>query len=118
MTCMRLVWPVSINDHTRPEVEGVSKRMWRIYAFAESLWEILLWRDGRTMETSTLYVEEYKTCEGTARHGSVFDSDDWQYQVLVDAGYTLVECQPPSRPYNTPDPYESPIRYNGQEVPA
>jgi hypothetical protein len=86
---VKLVWPVSINDHTRPEVEGVSKRMWRIYAYAESLWEILLWQDGRTMETSTLYVEEYKTCDDTARDGRVFDDTDWQVAVLTAAGYTL-----------------------------
>jgi len=118
MTCMKLVWPESINDHTRPEVEGVSKRMWRIFAFNESALEILLWRDGRTMETTTLYVEEYKTADSTARHGMQFDSDDWRVQVLLDAGYTVVECVPPSRPYNSPDPYDSPIQYDGQEVPA
>lgn len=94
MTCMKLVWPESINDHTRPEVEGVSKRMWRIFAFAESALEILLWRDGRTMETTTLYVEEYKTCDGTARHEMVFEDTDWQVGVLAAAGYTLEPVPP------------------------
>lgn len=118
MGCVILDWPVSINDHTRPEVEGVSKRMWRIYAFAESLLEILLWRDGRTMETTTLYVEEYKTCDGTARHGMRFPDDAWQVQVLRDAGYTLVTCPEsiPSMPYNNPNPYASPIQYDGRKV--
>ena len=89
MAQVKLVWPVSINDHTRPEVEGVSKRMWRIYAFAESLWELLLYRDGTVIETSTLYIEAYKTCDDTARDGRLFDDTDWQVPVLIAAGYTL-----------------------------
>lgn len=89
MASVVLDWPVSINDHTRPEVVGVSKRMWRKFHYPESLCELLLYRDGTVIETSTLYVEAYKTCDDTARHGRVFDDGDWQVAVLLAAGYTL-----------------------------
>lgn len=89
MAEVRLDWPESINDHTRPEVVGVSRRMWRRFAYPESLKELILYRDGRVIETETLYVEAYKTADDTARHGRTFPDDAWQVGVLQAAGYTL-----------------------------
>jgi hypothetical protein len=85
----RLVFPESVNDHTRPEVPGVSRRMWRIYAYAESALVVFLWKDGRTEVVETMYQDTFLTVDGWAFHGTTFEDTDWQVPVLTNAGFTL-----------------------------
>lgn len=85
----RLVFPESVNDHTRPELPGVSKRMWRMYAYPESALVIFLWKDGRTEVVQTMYQDNFLTIDGWARHDSVFEDTDWQVAVLTNAGFTM-----------------------------
>lgn len=85
----RLVFPESVNDHTRPEVQGVSRRMWRKYAYPESALVVLLWKDGRTEAVESMYQDTFLTVDGWAMHGTTFEDTDWQVSVLVNAGYTM-----------------------------
>jgi predicted cupin superfamily sugar epimerase len=93
MPQVMLDWPQAINDHTRPEVEGVARRMWRMYAYPGSALEVLLWMDGRTQVVSTLYDRAYMDADANAHHQMVFEDTDWQVPVLEAAGYTLVPVE-------------------------
>jgi hypothetical protein len=86
----RLVLDKGIDDHSRPNLP-----LWRRYRFQPTQIALLLFTDGRVIETDTLYVEAYLAADDVAAggHESVYADDAWQVGVLLAAGYTLVPAE-------------------------
>ncbi len=85
---LMLVLNKGVDDHQRPRLP-----LWSRYRFQPTQLALLLYEDGRVIETDTLYRDEYLDADDVAAggHQSIYDPDDWQVGVLTAAGYTLVE---------------------------
>lgn len=102
MTCMRMVvtepdLPGSMDDHVRPARRGPFPGLWAHYMPPRTMRGILLWQDGRTLvvdswENYDLYWDADDRVAGGAQ--VVFDDTDWQYVVMVGAGFTFEPCEP------------------------
>ena len=107
MTCMKMVvvepnMPGSMDDHDRPFRRTMKGQRWPgLWAHVrppQTMRGILLWRDGRTMVVDNwdnffLYTDSDDQVAGG--YEVVFDSvTDWQYQVMVNAGFLFEECAP------------------------
>ena len=87
---LRLVLDKGVDDHSRPRLP-----LWQRYRYQPTQLALLLYEDGRVIETDTLFRQEYLDCDDVAAGGhiSVYDPDDWQVGVLTAAGYTLVPAE-------------------------
>ena len=75
-----------VDDHVRPR-----HPLWRRYFYPPTQVAVLLWQDGRTVETGYPTDQMYFDADWVAAGGviSIFHEDDWQVAVLEAAGYTL-----------------------------
>ena len=104
MTCMRMVYTddLLMDDHDRPFRRTVKGQRW------PGLWAhvippltgkgILLWQDGRTLVVDSWdNYDTYADADDRVAGGYIvqFDDTDWQYQVMVDAGFTFELCVVP-----------------------
>lgn len=87
---VRLVLDRGVDDHSRPD-----HPLWRRYHYQPTQIALLLFLDGRVVETDTLFVQEYLDADDVAGGGhiSVYLETDWQVEVLTAAGYTLVPAE-------------------------
>ena len=85
---VRLVMPLDavVDDHVRPK-----HPLWRRYFYPPTQRAVLLWQDGRTLETGYPTDQAWFDADYVAAGGidSQFYEDDWQVAVLEAAGYTL-----------------------------
>jgi hypothetical protein len=83
-----LVFPKGVDDHSRPRLP-----LWHRYRYQPTQLALLLYEDGRVIETDTLYRDEFLDADDVAAggHQSIYDQDAWQVGVLTAAGYTLVD---------------------------
>lgn len=81
-----------VDDHTRPRLP-----LWSRYHYQPTQIALLLYEDGRVVETDTLYMQAYLDADDVAAGGhlSIYEQDDWQVAVLEAAGYTLVDVYAP-----------------------
>lgn len=84
---VRLVFDGSIDDHERPR----RPPLWQYVRPVPSQRALLLFKDGTVLQRTVLVAEEYYAADWVAAggHVSIFNADDWQTQVLTDAGYVL-----------------------------
>lgn len=90
MATLRLVLDKGVDDHQRPRLP-----LWSRYRYQPTQLALLLYEDGRVVETDTLYVQGYLDADDVAAGGhiSVYEDTDWQVAVLTAAGYTLVPAE-------------------------
>lgn len=83
-----LVFPKGVDDHARPRLP-----LWHRYRYQPTQIALLLYEDGRVVETESLYVSGYLDADAVAAggHQSIYDQDAWEVGVLTAAGYTLVD---------------------------
>ena len=83
-----LVLQKDVDDHTRPRLP-----LWQRYHYQPTQIALLLYEDGRVIETDTLYVPGYLDCDAVAAGGhlSIYTEDAWEVAVLEAAGYTLID---------------------------
>ena len=77
-----------VDDHSRPRLP-----LWARYRYQPTQIALLLYEDGRVIETDTLYVGAYLDADDVAAGGhlSIYPEDAWQVGVLEGAGYTLLD---------------------------
>ena len=105
MTCMKMVvvepdMPGSMDDHDRPFRRTVKGQRWpglwaHVLPLGTTMRGILLWKDGRTMVVDNWdYYPLWESSDDQVAGGYIvqFDTSDWQYQVMVDAGFTFEPC--------------------------
>jgi hypothetical protein len=108
--------PGSMDDHDRPFRRAVKGQRWPgLWAHVRpptTMRGILLWRDGRTMVVDNWdNYDLYSSADDQVAGGYevVFDTEDWQYQVMVAAGFTFEPCEaapPPVQPGVYPTLYQ------------
>jgi hypothetical protein len=82
-----LEWNVSVDDHPRPHWNP----LWKRVRMPHTRYGLLLYRDGRVIETPTLERPEEWDADFVISTGQWYGpADDWKAVVLRDAGYTLV----------------------------
>lgn len=79
----------------RPKYPPFSK-LWSRFLYPQTPVGLLLWKDGTVTQVSSFYDNGFLTCDDAILGGHKWATPDtsWQAQVLADAGYTLIECEP------------------------
>lgn len=79
----------------RPEYPPYSK-LWERYAYPLSPVGLLLWQTGEVKQVASFYDSDYLYCDDAilGGHKWAVRDDSWQAQVLQNAGFTLIECEP------------------------
>ena len=79
----------------RPEHPPYSK-LWPRFGYPQTPLGLLLWKDGTVKATGSFYDNDYLTCDDAILGGHLWivPEDSWQAQVMRDAGYPLIECEP------------------------
>jgi hypothetical protein len=90
MALVELVFDKTVDDHPRPQ-----RRFWFRFSYPQSQLAILLYKDGRAVEVTTILTNEALRADAIAAggHRSVYQDTDWEVGVLTAAGYTLVPVQ-------------------------
>jgi hypothetical protein len=111
---LRLDFPVSIDDHARPDHPTP---LWNRFHYPETQVGLFVSKDGTVRQTTTFETQEYFRVDAHPAGGyeALYPPEAWEVQVLKNAGYTFTEvfAPPPivpfrTRPYGT-DTYGSDV---------
>jgi hypothetical protein len=87
MTC----YTIDLTD-LRYELPRPKAGLFRYFETGHAAIGLLLYRNGTVIETRAPSLDQTLAADDWLPCGGQFDTSDWQYDVLVDAGYTLVPC--------------------------
>jgi hypothetical protein len=87
-----LILEKGVDDHPRPRLP-----LWQRYHYQPTQIALLLYEDGRVIETETLYIQGYLDADDVVAGGrlTIYPPDAWQVGVLTAAGYTLIDAPAP-----------------------
>lgn len=88
---VRFIFDGSVDDHVRPQPPPGANHLWQRFHYPESQLGLLLYRDGRVVETASVETWEAILADDVIAAGHVWTGTtaDWQYGVLVAAGYII-----------------------------
>lgn len=83
----------TVDDHDRPQPPPGENMLWRRYAYPETQVGLLLFKDGRVVRVASIIGWEASGADDVVAAGYVWKGNetDWQYQVLLEAGYSFIE---------------------------
>lgn len=72
--------------------------LWRRFQYPRTPKALLLWKTGEVKPVDSLHTEGFLTCDACILGGYKWwtEKGSWEATVLENAGYTLVEIEPPA----------------------